>query len=121
MLAAAGCRLLLRTRDTEWIGTYFALLIGQWRSQLSHFHRVSTFRCSHRDLEIVEVWVEVDLSREELDWRVLTAEFDEGLGGITCERALLGQSAKDETSLRSGAGFADSTQWCLCRKWCGAE
>ena len=35
---------------------------------------------------------------------VLTADFDERLGLITCERSLLGHSAKEETSLRSDAG-----------------
>ena len=42
------------------------------------------FRCSHR--EIVEVCVEAVLSRREVDRCEHTADFDERVGLITCER-----------------------------------
>ena len=49
--------------------------------------------------KIVEVCVEAVPSREEVDRRVLTADSNEALGLINCERALLGQPAKEETPL----------------------
>ena len=67
-------------------------------SLLSHFCRVDNFRHSHRGREIVEV----------VNRRVLAAYFNEALGLITCEKALLGQTAKEETSLRSCRRDSDS-------------
>ena len=50
-----------------------------------------------------------DVSCAEAFWfpkehrgRLLTADFNEALGLITCERALFDQAAKEEISLRSG-------------------
>ena len=52
----------------------------------------------------INVGREAVLSGREVDRRVLTVDFDEMVGSI-CERALLGRSAKEETSLRSAANF----------------
>ena len=84
----------LRTRDTEWDSTYFALLREQWRSQPSHVCCVADFRRIQSGREVVSVRVEVASSRRYDNRSVLAADFDESLGLVTCERGLFSQSAK---------------------------
>ena len=103
MLAAACCRLLPRTRDTEWVSTCFALLIEQWGTQLSDISR-SGFRCGNCGCEVVVVGVEAVSPRGDVDRRVLTAYFNAGLGLITCKRPLFDQAAKQHAFARSSAG-----------------
>ena len=98
MLAAGGNR-LLKIKDTEGVSTYFALLREQ--GYLSRFHCFRNFRCSNCGRVVVDVCVQDVLSRGKIDRRVRTADIDEGLGIITCERALFSHLAKQETSWRS--------------------
>ena len=59
--------LCLRTRDTKWDSTYFALLRKQWWSQPSHVCCVVHFRRIHRGREVVEFRVET-ASSPKVSW-----------------------------------------------------
>ena len=84
MLATAGCRLLLKT---------VKVLGGR--------------DCGG----MVTLGVEAVLIRGLMDRSVLTADFDSGVGLITCESDVCGQRAKQQPSARSSAcGLPGSRQ-----------
>ena len=48
--------------------------------------------------KVIDDGVEAVLSRKEVDWRVLSADFDEALGLTICKVALFTQSAKQRST-----------------------
>ena len=58
--------------------------------------------------KVIDDGVEAVLSRKEVDWRVLSADFDEALGLTICKGALFTQSAKQRSTPWIGASFTSS-------------
>ena len=63
------------------------------------FERLCNIRRSDCGSKVIDVGAAAVLSRREVDWCVLTADFDENLGLITCEEALFSHSAKQWTAV----------------------